>query len=107
MDPVVTALAAGLALAAIALVACGLVAAWRHLMRDRGPLPLFGMLRQKGVTAFEAGDELGAEALANAARRCAYCGSGDECRQRVAAGTPPPADCPNAALFAGLARPQP
>ncbi len=106
MDPVVAALAAGLALAVLALVAWGLVAAWRRMMRESGPLPLFGMLKQKGVTAFEAGDELGAEALARAARRCACCGTGDECRQRVAAGAPPPADCPNAALFAGL-RPQP
>lgn len=104
MDPVVT-VTVGFALAAIALVAYGLVTAWRRMMRESGPLPLFGMLRQRGVAAFEASDELAVEALARAARRCASCGSGDQCRQRVATGAPPPADCPNAALFAGLVRP--
>lgn len=92
--------------AVLAFAAYSLVSAWRKVMRDKAPLPLFGMLRQMGLTAPEAGDQLGVEAVAHAARRCALCGSGDECQQRVAAGTPPPAGCPNVEVFAGLRRPQ-
>ena len=105
MDPVVTALVVGGA-AAIALIAYALALAWRKVMRDKAPLPLEGMLRQKGVTSVEAGEALGIETLAHAARRCAYCSSGEQCQQRVAAGEPPPADCPNAELFMQLARPR-
>jgi hypothetical protein len=92
-------------LAVIVLIGYGLANAWRHALRDNAPLPLYGMLRHQGLTPVEAGDELGVEALAYAARRCAFCGSGAECRQRVAAGQAAPADCPNAALFERLSRP--
>jgi hypothetical protein len=92
-------------LALIVLVGYGLANAWQHVMRDKAPLPLYGMLRHEGFTAREAGDELGVEALAHAARRCAFCNQGAECRQRVAAGQGAPAGCPNTALFARLSRP--
>jgi hypothetical protein len=92
-------------LAVIVLVGYGLAHAWRHVLRDKGALPLYGMLRQQGLTPVEAGDELGVEALAYAARRCAFCDQGAECRQRVAAGQAAPADCPNTGLFAQLSRP--
>ncbi len=105
MDPVMT-LVAVVAVVALAVFAYGLVAAWRKVMRDGAPLPLHGMLRQKGVTSAEAGEQLGEESLANAARRCALCSSNEECQQRLAAGEPQPADCPNAAMFAGLTRPR-
>lgn len=106
MDPVATAVVVGISVTALALVLYGLVSAWRKMMRDRGPLPLYGMLKQKGLTPVDAGDRAGLEALAHAARRCAHCSSSAQCEQRVAAGAPPPADCPNAALFTGLARPR-
>jgi len=92
-------------LALIVLVGYGLANAWRHVMRNNAPLPLYGMLRHQGLTAREVGDELGVEALAHAARRCALCSYGAECRQRLAAGQAAPADCPNTALFARLSRP--
>jgi hypothetical protein len=92
-------------LAVIVLIGYGLANAWRHALRDKAPLPLYGMLRHRGLTPVEAGDELGVEALAYAARRCALCNQGAECRQRVAAGQAAPADCPNSALFARLSRP--
>lgn len=92
-------------LAVIVLIGYGLANAWRHVLHDNAALPLHGMLRNQGITPFEAGDVLGVEALANAARRCTFCGYGAECRQRVAAGEPAPADCPNTGLFARLSRP--
>jgi hypothetical protein len=92
-------------LAVIVLVGYGLANAWRHVLSDKAGLPLYGMLRHKGLTLVEAGDEVGVDALAYAARRCAVCGSGADCRQRVAAGEPAPADCPNTSLFARLSRP--
>ena len=92
-------------LAVIVLVGYGLANAWRHVMRNNAPLPLYGMLRHQGLTAREAGDELGIEALAHAARRCAFCGQGAECQRRAAAGEPAPADCPNAGLLAAARRP--
>ena len=92
-------------LAAIVLAGYGLANAWRHVLRDKAALPLYGMLRHQGLTPVEAGDELGVEALAYAARRCAFCDQGAECRQRVAVGEPAPADCPNTSLFARLSRP--
>lgn len=92
-------------LAAIVLLGYGLANAWRHVLHDKAALPLYGMLRHKGLTLAEAGDEVGVDALAYAARRCAFCGSGADCRQRVAAGEPAPADCPNTNLFARLSRP--
>lgn len=105
MDPVMT-LVAVVAVAALAVLAYALVSAWRKVIRDKAPLPLYGMLRRVGLTAPEAAEQIGVEAVAHAARRCALCGSSDECQQRVAAGTPPPADCPNVEVFAGLRRPQ-
>lgn len=92
-------------LAVIVLVAYGLANAWRHVLNDKAALPLYGMLSHEGLTLVEAGDAVGVEALAYAARRCAFCGSGADCRQRVAAGQSAPADCPNASLFARLSQP--
>lgn len=92
-------------LAIVILIAYGLAHAWRHVLHDKAALPLYGMLRHQGLTLVEAGDEVGVEALAYAARRCAFCGAGADCRQRVAAGEPAPADCPNASLLARLSRP--
>ena len=92
-------------LAVIVLLGYGLANAWRHVLSDKAALPLYGMLRHRGLTPVEAGDEVGVEALAYAARRCAFCGSGADCRQRVAAGESAPTDCPNTGLFARLSRP--
>lgn len=92
-------------LAVIVLLGYGLAHAWRHVLHDKAALPLYGMLRHQGLTPIEAGDEVGVEALAYAARRCALCGSGAGCRQRLAVGEPAPTDCPNTGLFARLSRP--
>lgn len=92
-------------LAVIVLLGYGLANAWRHVLHDKAALPLYGMLRHRGLTLVEAGHAVGVEALAYAARRCAFCGSGADCRRRVAAGEPVPADCPNTGLFARLSRP--
>ena len=92
-------------LAVIVLLGYGLANAWRHVLHDKAALPLYGMLKHRGLTLVEAGDQVGVDALAHAARRCAFCGSGADCRQRVAAGEPAPADCPNAGLLARLSRP--
>jgi len=93
-------------LAVLVLLGYGLAHAWRHVLHDPEPLPLYDMVRQQGLTPLEAQDVIGVEAIAFAARRCAFCGSGPECRRRVAAGQPAPAHCPNAGLFAGLTRPR-
>lgn len=91
-------------LAIVILIAYGLAHAWRHVLHDNAALPLHAMLRQQGLTPLEAGDEVGVDALAYAARRCAFCGAGADCRQRLAAGASAPADCPNASLLARLSR---
>lgn len=92
-------------LAVSVLLGYALASAWRRALRDPAPLPLYGMLRNQGVTPDEAGDAAGLVALAYAARRCTFCASGADCRRRVAAGTPPPAHCPNSAMFARFTRP--
>ena len=92
-------------LAVLALLAYALARAWRQAVRQAAPLPLNGMLRSQGVTLGEAGSSAGVEALAHAARRCAFCGSGAECHRRIAERSPAPAHCPNGALFARLAQP--
>lgn len=92
-------------LAIVILLGYGLADAWRHVLRDKAALPLYGMLKHRGLTLVEAGDQVGVDALAHAARRCAFCAAGADCRQRVAAGEPAPADCPNTGLFARLSRP--
>lgn len=92
-------------LAVLALVGFALARAWRQAVRQSAPLPLYGMLRNQGLSPGEADATAGLEALAYAARRCAFCASGRDCRRRVAAGTPPPAHCPNGAMFERLTRP--
>lgn len=93
-------------LAVLALLGYALARAWRQAMRQAAPLPLYGMLRSQGLTLGEAGDSAGVEALAQAARRCAFCGSGAECRRRIAERSPPPAHCHNGALFSRISRPR-
>lgn len=91
--------AAGLSLAAA--FAYGLVMAWRRAMHDDAPLPLFGMIERHGTTSegFEA--VVSAENLALAARRCAFCGSKEQCRAWLASGQQDgyPTFCPNARFF--------
>lgn len=82
------------------LLAFGLAAAWRRVTKDATPLPMFDMLRRRGLTLERIEDAAGAEAMAHAVRRCALCGSKQECQQRAATGVPAPADCPNSELFA-------
>jgi len=95
-----------LAVAAVAaLLAYGLGDAWRYAFR-RAPLPLFGMLRQGGVSPGEAQEVLGRDRLSVAARRCALCASGSWCAELVNAGMAAPIDCPNAPLLSELRRPR-
>src|SRR3970040_1295422 len=84
-----------------ALLGYGLFDAWRRMFRDSTPLPLFDLLRREGLSPGEAQEQLGAEALAYATRRCTLCATGGDCSARLAAG-----DCPNAGLFAELRQPR-
>lgn len=92
-------------LAVLLLLGTALASAWRNASHADAPLPLYGMLRLQGLSPGEADGSASVEALAYAARRCVFCASGADCRQRLAAGTPPPAHCPNAGFFARLTRP--
>jgi hypothetical protein len=87
--------------AVAALLGYALFDAWRRVLRDSAPLPLFDILRREGLSPGEAQDALGAEALAYATRRCTLCAAGGDCSARLAAG-----DCPNAGLFAELRQPR-
>jgi hypothetical protein len=87
--------------AVAALLGYALFDAWRRVLRDSTPLPLFDVLRREGLSPGEAQDALGAEALAYATRRCTLCATGNDCSARLAAG-----DCPNAGLFAELRQPR-
>lgn len=84
-----------------ALLGYGLFDAWRRVLRNSTRLPMFGILRREGLSPGEAQEQLGAEALAHATRRCTLCATGDDCSARLAAG-----DCPNAGLFAQLRQPR-
>jgi len=83
--------------AVAALLGYGLYDAWRRVLRNSTPLPMFDILRREGLSPGEAQEQLGAEALAYATRRCTLCATGGDCSARLAAG-----DCPNAGLFAQL-----
>jgi hypothetical protein len=83
--------------AVAALLGYGLYDAWRRVLRNSTPLPMFGILSREGLSPGEAQEQLGAEALAYATRRCTLCATGGDCSARLAAG-----DCPNAGLFAQL-----
>jgi hypothetical protein len=87
--------------AVAALLGYALFDAWRRVLRDSMPLPMFGILSREGLSPGEAQDALGAEALAYATRRCTLCAAGGDCNARLAAG-----DCPNAGLFAELRQPR-
>jgi hypothetical protein len=87
--------------AVAALLGYALFDAWRRVLRDSTPLPMFGILSREGLSPGEAQEQLGAEALAYATRRCTLCATGGDCNARLAAG-----DCPNAGLFAELRQPR-
>lgn len=87
-------------LAVGALLAFGLATAWRRVTQDDAPLPMFDMLRRRGLAPEWIEAAAGTEAMAHAVRRCALCSAKQECRQRAATGIPAPADCPNSNLFA-------
>ncbi len=94
-----------LGVAFVVVMGYALLHAWRRVMRDHPPLPLHGMIRRLGLTPGEAGEGLDVDTLAFAARRCAFCDLGEQCRHRLQTGEPLPADCPNAELFARVSRP--
>lgn len=81
------------------LLVFGLAVAWRRVTQDDTPLPMFDMLRRRGLAPERIEQAAGPEAMAHAVRRCALCGARQECQQRAASGEPAPADCPNAELF--------
>ena len=87
--------------AVAALLGYALFDAWRRVLCDSMPLPMFGILSREGLSPGEAQEQLGAEALAYATRRCTLCAAGGDCNARLAAG-----DCPNAGLFAELRQPR-
>jgi uncharacterized protein DUF6455 len=69
-----------LAMAWLLLVA----AAWRRALHDDASLPIFGMIDRNGTTADELAAVVGSENLALAVRRCALCGSKEQCRAWLA-----------------------
>lgn len=79
----------------------GLVTAFRRVMHDDGPLPLFDMIKRRPLSP--EGHECVANAgfLAPAVRRCAFCGSKEQCRAWLASARQEdyPTFCPNAGLF--------
>lgn len=79
----------------------GLATVWRRAMHDDAPLPLFGMIERHGTTRQGLEAVVSAGNLALAARRCAFCGSKEQCRAWLASGRQEdyPAFCPNAGLF--------
>ena len=101
MEPTFNVLIFASLAAVAALLGYGLFDAWRRMFRDSTPLPLFDLLSREGLSPGEAQEQLGAEALAYATRRCTLCATGDNCSARLAAG-----DCPNAGLFAQLRQPR-
>ena len=95
----------GVALAAVVLsltaaLAYALLTSWRRMLQDEAPLPVFAMLDRRQVGDRE---DLESEALAIAARRCAFCGRKQECRAWLASAKSEscPPYCPNAGLFQG------
>ena len=79
----------------------GAVEFWR-LARGRERLPFFGMLERRGFTLVQAEEAAGFRGLADAASRCASCGTLDACRRALRwgwLGFEAPT-CPNAAFFA-------
>jgi hypothetical protein len=102
MEPFVNVLVFATLAALAVLLGYGLFDAWRRVLRHSTQLPMFDILRREGLSPGEAQDQLGAEALAYATRRCTLCVGGADCSARLAAG-----DCPNASLFAELGRPRP
>ena len=96
----------GIALAVAGLLlatalAYGLATAWRRVMHDDAPLPLFGMIKRHGTTPEGIEAVVSAEKLTLAARRCAFCGSKEQCRAWLASGQQDgyPTFCPNARFF--------
>ena len=83
-----------------ALLSYAVAIAWRNAWRGGdAPPPLFTMLGLRGRPADQVLDELGADAIARALRRCVFCSSGESCRQRAGAGLPMPDYCPNQAFI--------
>ena len=92
-------LAAVVALSLVAALAFGILTAWRRIMRDDGPLPLFPLLARR--SAAPDWKDLDSGTVALAARRCAFCGRKEECRAWLASaqsGRCPPY-CPNASVL--------
>ena len=83
-----------------ALFSYAVAIAWRNALRNSDvPPPLFTMLALRGRAPDQLLDELGADAIARALRRCVFCSSGVSCQQRAGAGLPMPDHCPNQAFI--------
>jgi hypothetical protein len=79
----------------------GLVTAYRRALHDDARLPFFGMIERHGTTPEGLAAVVSFENLALAVRRCAFCGSKEQCRAWLTSGRQQdyPAFCPNAGLF--------
>ena len=82
--------AASLAVAAVLL--WGLVNGLRKVLGNRARLPFFNMLERRGLTLTQVEEAVGMNQLARALRRCAHCGTRQECGRHIV-------DCPNEPLF--------
>lgn len=98
MDTLVVVVIAAAWTAVIGTLAWGVVASWRRVWNDEGPLPLFGMLARRGLVLARL--ERSPEPLYVAVRRCAMCREKERCRDWLArrTGGPAPA-CPNESYF--------
>jgi len=101
MEPLIPDLLVLLLAVFAVLLGYGLAASWRRALREAQPLPFFELLRGEGLSPGEAQEAAGLAALAQAARRCAYCVASGDCARRLATAT-----CPNAGLVAQIRRPR-
>jgi hypothetical protein len=81
-----------------AWLAIGVVFVWslagalRRALWERSPLPFYGMLERRGLTAAQLEQAVGVGEVARAVRRCVHCARRSDCGRG-------PVDCPNEPLF--------
>lgn len=103
MDTLVTVTIAAAWTAIFGMLFWGIARSWRAVMRDHGPLPVFGMLERRGLPREVA--ERMPDGLYAAVRRCAMCRERERCGEWLAGRADGPApECPNADFMDRAAR---
>jgi hypothetical protein len=77
---------------------------WRRMMVEGANRPLWGFLAHRGYSRTATEERLGDREVLIADLRCSICAGRPDCVTRLAAGEAPGPGCPNAGLFARLAR---